>query len=114
MGATASSQLEPAWKDLLSLSARRTPEFYEKSDDVGNVPHAGALRMTLDSLGATAIFCVQHVPTAVILAVDAYDQSEVAFLHAALWNQGLCSLLIVISKDTVRVSSLARYPRSAD
>lgn len=114
MDAVASSPLEPAWKDLLSLSTRRPPEFYEKSDDIGNVPHAGALRTTLDDLGASAVFCVQYVPTVVIFSVEEFDPTHVASLHAALWNQGLASLLIVISGDTVRVLTLARIPRSGN
>ncbi len=114
MDAVASSPLEPAWKDRLSLSARRPPEFYEQSDEVGDVPHAGALRTTFDRLGASAVFCVQHVPTVVIFSVDEYDSADVAPLHAALWNQGLASLLVVISGDTVCVFTLARIPRSAD
>ena len=112
MSAIASSPLDPRWKDLLSLSARRAPEFYEKPDDVGNVPHARALRTTLNGLGASAVFCVQHVPTVVILSVDEYDQADVESLHAALWNQGLASLLVVIAEDTVRVFTLARVPSS--
>ena len=114
MDVIASNPLEPAWKDRLSLSTRRAPEFYEKSDDVGNVPHAGALRTTFDVLSASAVFCVQHVPTVVILSVDEYDSAGVASLHAALWNQGLASLLVVISGDTVRIFTLARIPRSHD
>ena len=114
MGLVASSPLEPAWKDLLDLSTRRAPEFYEKSDEIGNVPHAGALRTTFVSLGASAVFCVQYVPTIVIFSVDEYDPGTVASLHAALWNQGLASLLVVISGDTVRVFTLARMPRFSD
>ncbi|MCY4372292.1 MAG: N-6 DNA methylase [Spirochaetaceae bacterium] len=114
MGAVTSSPLEPAWKELLSLSTRGAPEFYEKPNEVGNVPHAGALRTTLGGLGASAVFCVQHVPTAVILSVDEYDQAGVASLHASLWNQGLASLLVVIAGDTVRVFTLARVPSSGN
>ena len=111
MEAIASRPLAPRWKGLLSLSTRRPPEFYEKSDDVENVPHAGALRTTFDRLGASAVFCVQHVPTVVILSLDEYDPARVAPIQAALWNQGLASLLVVISGDTVRVFTLARIPR---
>ena len=114
MEATASKPLDPRWKGQLSLSTRRPPEFYEKSDDIGNVPHAGALRTTFDRLGASAVFCVQHVPTVVILSVDEYDSAGVASLHAALWNQGLASLLVVVSGDTVRVFTLARIPPVGD
>ena len=114
MGAASSSPLEPPWKDLLSLSTRRAPDFYEKSDAVGNVPYAGALRAAFDGLGVSAVLCVQHVPTVVILSVDEYDPAGVALLHAALWNQGLASLLVVIAGDTVRVFTLARIPRARD
>ena len=114
MEAIASKPLGPVWKDRLSLSARAAPEFYETSDDVGNVPHAGALRTTLDDLGGSAVFCVQDVPTVVLLSVDEYDPAAVASLCPALWNQGLASLLVVLSGETVRVFSLACIPRSGD
>ena len=110
--AIASNPLGPIWKDRLSLSTRVAPEFYEQSDEVEDVPHAGALRTTLDDLRASAVFCVQHVPTVVVLSVDEYDPAVVAPLRAALWNQGLASLLVVVSGDTVRVLSLARIPRA--
>ncbi len=110
MDAISSTPLEPAWKDRLSLSTRRAPEFYEKSNDVGNVPHAGALRTTFDGLGASAVFCVQQVPTVVILSVDEYNPGSIASLHEALWNQGLASLLVVIVGNTVRVFTLGRIP----
>ncbi len=111
MEANASKPLGPVWKDRLSLSARVAPEFYEQSDDVGDVPHAGALRTALDDLRGSAVFCVQDVPTVVILSVDEYDPAAVAPLRAALWNQGLASLLLVVSADTVRVFTLARVQR---
>ena len=114
MEAIESKPHDPGWKGPLSLSARRPPELYETSDDIGNVPHAGALRTTLESLGASAVFCVQHVPTVVVLSVEEYDLSAVASLHAALWNQGLASLLVVVSGYTVRVFTLARIPRASD
>ena len=108
METIASKPLGPVWKERLSLSARRAPEFYERSEEVGDVPHAGALRTTLDDLGGSAVFCVQHVPTVVVLSVDEYDPTAVAERRAALWNQGLASVLVVLSGDTVRVLSLPR------
>ena len=68
METIASKPLGPVWKERLSLSTRGAPEFYERSDEVGNVPHAGALRTTLGDLGGSAVFCVQHVPTVVVLS----------------------------------------------
>ena len=60
------------------------------------------------------MFCVQGVPTIVILSVDEYDREAIVKLHAALWNQGLASLLLVLSGDTVRVFSLARIPYAGE
>lgn len=98
------------WKERLDLTRRKPPELYEKAEDVRNTPHAGAIRATLSDLGASAVFCVQGVPTVTLLAVDTYDRDAVAALHAALWNQGLSNLLLVISGDTARAFSLSRIP----
>ncbi len=113
MEAVASKPPGPAWKASLGLSTRRPPELYEKSEQVGNAPHAGALRTAFDDLALSAVFCVEHVPTVAIL-VGKYDRGAAATLHAALWNQGLASLLVVISGKTVRIFSLSRLPRSGD
>ena len=113
METIASKPLGPIWKDRLGLSARVAPEFYEQSDDIGDVPHAGALRTTLDELRGSAVLCVQEVPTVVILSVDEYDPVVAASLRTALWNQGLASLLLVVAADTVRVLSLVRIPHAA-
>ena len=114
MLAIQSKPLGPEWKDRLDLSIRKVPELYERVDDVGNTPHAGAIRTTLAELGASAVFCVQEVPTIAILSVDDYDRTAIIDLHAKLWNQGLASLLLVITGDTVRAFSLARTPRDGE
>ena len=114
MQAVRSKPLEPEWKDRLDLSLRKVPELYEHADDVGNTPHAGAIRTTLEELGVSAVFCVQEVPTIAILSVAEYDRAAIVELHAKLWNQGLASLLLVISGDTVRAFSLARTPHSGE
>ena len=114
MIAVQSQPLGRKWKDRLNLTTRRIPEFYENAEDVRSTPHAGAIRAALGELGASAVFCVQGVPTIVILSVDEYDRETIIDLHAALWNQGLASLLLVISRDTVRAFSLARIPYSGE
>ena len=114
MQAVRSKPLGPEWKDRLGLSIRKVPELYERAEDVRNTPHAGAIRTTLHELGASAVFCVQEVPTIAILSVDDYDRGAIVDLHAKLWNQGLASLLLVISGDTVRAFSLARTPREGE
>ena len=114
MQAIRSQPLGREWKDRLDLSNRKVPELYEHADDVGITPHAGAIRKMLSELGASAVFCVQEVPTIAILWVDDYDRAAIIDLHAKLWNQGLASLLLVLSGDTVRAFSLARTPRDGE
>ena len=114
MTAVQTNPISKKWKDRLDLSRRKKPEIYEDADDVRQTPYAGAIRMTLAELGASAVFCVQGVPTVVILAVDEYDRDRIVKLHAALWNQGLASLLVVLSGDTIRAFSLARIPHFGD
>lgn len=98
------------WKERLGLEGRRSPELYESSETVVDGPHALAIRTILDDLGLSAVFCIQGVPTVAILSLKQYDRSSIIDLHGVLWNQGLASLLLVISGDTLRVFSLSRKP----
>jgi len=102
--------LNEVWKRRLDLNGRDAPELYENADAVRNSPHAGAIRATLTGLGASAVFCVQGVPTIVLLNSELYERDSVVTLHAALWNQGLASLLLVLTGNTVRAFSLSRTP----
>ena len=106
------ASLSAEWKDRLDLSLRGASELYEDAGDVGRSPHAGAIRATLEDLGASGVLCVQDVPTVVIVELADYDRTRVVDLHGALWNQGLATLLVVLSGDTVRAFSLARTPVS--
>ncbi|MBL8500634.1 MAG: N-6 DNA methylase [Nitrosomonas sp.] len=102
--------LDEKWKKRFDLEGRDAPEFYESINFVRNSPHAAAIRTTLEGLGASAVFCVQGVPTIVLLNSEQYERDKVVSLHAALWNQGLASLLLVLTGDTVRAFSLSRTP----
>ena len=104
--------LTAEWKDRLDLSLREPPELYESYRDAGRSVHAGAIRAALGEMGASGVLCVQDVPTVVIAVLDQYDHRRVVDLHAALWNQGLATLLLVLSGDAVRAFSLARKPYS--
>ena len=110
MTAAQPHRLNDQWKQQLDLSSRGIPDFYETADSVRDTPHAGAIRLALDDLGVSAVFCVQSVPTIAILSTDEYDRASVIDLHAALWNQGLASLLLVVSGETLRAFSLSRKP----
>ena len=110
VSAASTQPLPTKWKQRLDLTRREVPELYEDPKAVGRSTHAGAIRMALAELGASAVFCVQDVPTVVVVALEEYDRNRVIDLHGALWNQGLATLLLVVSGDTLRAFSLARIP----
>lgn len=110
MTAAKPRTLGDEWKTRLDLSSRQVPEFYETTDAIKDTPHAGAIRAAIEELDMSAVFCVQGVPTVAILSLDEYDRDSVIESHAALWNQGLASLFLVICGDTLRAFSLARKP----
>lgn len=110
----AARPLPAVWKDRLDLSMRDVPDLYEDPQVIGQIPHANAIRTAFEDLNASAVFCVQDVPTVVIVVFNVYDREHVISLHRALWNQGLATLLLVICGDTIRTFSLARRPHTDD
>ena len=104
------NQLAPDWKECLGLDARHAPELYQDATEVDDVPHARPIRTALHDLGAAAVFCVQHLPTAVFFATESMDPTAIARLHSDLWNQGLASVLAVVCGETIRIYSLAATP----
>lgn len=114
MSAVQAQRLSAEWKDRLDLSLRDIPELYEDPEDAVRGAHGSAIRTALGDLGASAVFCVQGVPTVVIVVLDEYDRQRVVDLHARFWNQGLATLLLVVSGDTIRAFSLVRKPYRDD
>ena len=104
------SRLAPDWQECLGLDARRAPDLYQDPAEVGDVPHAKPIRTALHDLGAAAVFCVQHLPTAVFFAAESMDPADIARIHSNLWNQGLASVLAVVCGETIRIYSLAATP----
>ena len=104
------SQLAPDWQECLGLDARRAPDLYQDPAEVGDVPHAKPIRAALRDLDAAAVFCVQHLPTAVFFAAESMDPAGIARIHSDLWNQGLASVLAVVCGETIHIYSLAATP----
>lgn len=106
----SSKPLSSEWKDCLDLVNCAVTELYEDPNEVRRSPHANAVRTILKDLNASAVFCTQGAPTIVIFVLEEYEHEEMIDLHGALWNQGLASLLLVLTDDTVRAFSLACTP----
>ena len=104
----------PAWRDMLALSERVAPEYFEPGQPVTGTPYADEIRKAMQKLSIAGVFCNQGVPQIMVFEQEQYDRDEVMKVHAALWNQGLASILIVPAQDEVRVFSLARDPGTGD
>lgn len=106
--------LNSRWKEILALENRSAPELFEPSDRIENTPYAEEIRKAFKKLSVTAMFCVQGVPTVAVVNMPEYRPEEVVRIHAALWNQGLASVLVVISIDSASVFSLSKAPGAAE
>lgn len=103
-----------AWREMLALSERVAPEFFEEGQPITGTPYADEIRKVMQTLSITGVFCNQSVPQIMVLEQEQYNREEVMRVHAALWNQGLANVLVVASSDVVRVFSLSRDPGTGD
>ena len=109
------SQAQPLsseWRGRLGLASRRAPEYYESSDVVVDTPHALAIRIALDELGLSAVFCVQGVPTIAILNLEQFDASASSTCMALCgirdWQACSSSLRVTPCEPTHLRESLKR------
>ena len=105
--------ISATWLQALRLEDRKFPEFIKPSDDLGGVPHSSLIRKSFDDLGLAAVHCISGVPTIAFLVQDDFCEVEIDIVHKALWNQGLATLLLVISNETLRAYSLSQLPEAA-
>jgi hypothetical protein len=104
------SELPGKWREALALSRRGAPELYQPGDHVDAGPHADAIRFALDELRLSAVLCIEQVPTIAFLAGADVSAGLIDEVHRALWNQGIMSLLLVLSDTDLRAYSLVRRP----
>ena len=104
--------ISATWLKSLRLDDRKSPEFIQLGDDLGGIPHSSLMRKSFDELGLVAMHCISGVPSIAFLVQRSFDQEEIDKVHKALWNQGLATLLLVITDDTLRAYSLSQLPKS--
>ena len=102
------------WKELLALTDREAPEVFDHDTKVTGTPYADEIRKAMRTLSISGVFCNQGVPQIMVLEQADYDRDQLMRVHAALWNQGLASVLVAISADVIRVFSLSRAPGALD
>lgn len=102
------------WIKTLGLSGRSQPDLFLSPEDIVGAPHAAVMRVGFKELGLAGFFCINSIPTVAFLLQDELNTVEINKAHRALWNQGLCSLLLVILSDEIHAYSLVQKPVSED
>lgn len=101
------------WKVGLGLDVLSDAEYYSSEASTFGNPFGSSLRVGLKDLGLDAYVCLAGVPTIALASRNRFDAGEIDQLHRALWNQGLCSVLVVSAENTFRVYSLSKLPTSS-
>ena len=102
------------WIKTLGLAGRSQPDLFLSPDDIAGAPHAAVMRVGFKELGLAGFFCINSVPTVAFLLQDELNADKINQAHRALWNQGLCSLLLVILSDEIHAYSLVQIPVPED
>ncbi len=102
--------IQAVWLNTLRLDSRKSPEFIRAGDNLSGIPHGSLIRQSFEELNLAAVHCVSGIPSVAFLVQDEFNQADVEYVHKALWNQGLGTLLLVISGDILRAYSLSQLP----
>ena len=102
------------WKESLHVQHRLPPDFVQATTEVRDTPYAPAIRIGLQDLQLSGIFCVNGVPTVAIRRNSSYDPATTHTIRSALWNQGFVKIFVDITEETntVRIFSLTGKQQS--
>tara|TARA_R110001592_G_scaffold319724_4_gene597507 strand:- start:782 stop:3844 length:3063 start_codon:yes stop_codon:yes gene_type:complete len=98
------------WLKSLRLEDRKSPEFIRSGDDLRGIPHGALIQKSFDELELAGMHCISGVPSIAFLVLQSIDQNHIDKVHKSLWNQGLATLLLVITNNTLRAYSLSHLP----
>lgn len=100
--------------DSFDLGDASPPVFFRSYDEIeehsGRHPYSHLMRRAWESMELCGIFCVDRKPTVYFKEVERIDSDQIRILHRQLWNQGIATLLVVVSPKEVQVYSGLAYP----
>ncbi len=99
--------------EIFDLEETRPPVFYGSLEEVnehsGEYPDTHVIRRAWKKMKLSGVFCVEKRPTVYFKEVNSYNDVDAKRLHHQFWNQGVATLLVIVSPTEVRVfSSMAR------
>ena len=106
--------ITPSFIDLFSLKETSPPNFFrsyrEITESSDRNPYSHFIRRAWESMYLSGIFCIDQKPTIYFKVVEQFDSDQIRILHRQLWNQGIATLLVVVSPENVYVYSGLAYP----
>lgn len=107
-----------SFDQLFCLEESSPPIYFRSSEEIddfaGNIPYSHLMRRAWETMVLDGIFCIDRKPTVYFKKVNNISTEEVKRLHLLLWNQGIATLLVLISESNVRVYSALAYPAKRD
>lgn len=98
--------MQDLWGELDNLSP---PVFYRNKDEInqgeGKNPYSHFMRRAWETMSLTAVYCVNKKPTIYFKKVNNIQAQELNEIHKKFWNQGIATLLVIISETQINVYS---------
>ena len=100
--------------DTFDLGDTSPPVFFRSYEEIeehsGRHPYSHLMRRAWESMELCGVFCVDRKPTVYFKEVERIDPEQIRILHRQLWNQGIATLLVVVSLKEIQVYSGLAYP----
>lgn len=100
--------------DCFALEDTSPPVFFASCEQIdanaSRHPYSHLMRRAWESMNLSGIFCVDRKPTIYFKEVNRIDARGIRKIHRRLWNQGIATLLVIISPEEVHVYSGLAYP----
>jgi type I restriction-modification system DNA methylase subunit len=95
--------MQSLWNEFSPPVLYRTEEELQQAR--GKNPYSHFMYRAWETMTLTAIYCVNKKPTIYFKEVDSLQIEELNDLHKTFWNQGIATLLVIISKTEIQVYS---------
>jgi type I restriction-modification system DNA methylase subunit len=94
------------------------PHFFRSEEDIekqaGIHPYSHFMRRAWETMHLNGILCIEGKPTVYFKEVDGIDSQNQKECYQKFWNQGLATLLVLISPKEVQVFSSLANPVKED
>ncbi len=92
------------------LDRVQPPVLYRKESQMDDNPYSHYMRRAFESMKLDGIFCIEKKPTIYFKEVKQINSKEAQEFHKLLWNQGIATLLVLVSPKEIHIYSGLSLP----